>query len=70
MKSDTKAGWLARLARLVSRGEVTDAVADRLVAQALDCDLDEPESFVRVLLFLSDLHEQGREPQLSRRSTG
>ena|SRR5215212_10658163 len=36
--------------------------ADRLVTEALDTDLDEPEPFVRMLLILMD---NAREPRLN-----
>lgn len=49
---------------LTAPAELTDEDADRMVTEALDCELDEPEPFVKVLLFLSDLHEQGRAPEL------
>ncbi|HYL99720.1 MAG TPA: hypothetical protein VEZ90_12255 [Blastocatellia bacterium] len=45
--------------------ELTDEEADRMVTEALDCELDEPEPFVKILLFLNDLHDQGRGPELS-----
>ena len=47
------------------RVELTDEEADRMVTQALDCELPEPEPFVRILLFLFDLHLEGRGPELS-----
>ena len=39
----------------------TDEEADRLVTEALDTSLDEPEPFIRLLLLL---HDQGTEPRL------
>ncbi|HYM00114.1 MAG TPA: hypothetical protein VEZ90_14270, partial [Blastocatellia bacterium] len=47
------------------RAELSDQEADWMVTQALDCDLPAPEPFVRVLLFLFDLNEQARGPELS-----
>ena len=38
--------------------ELTDEEADRMVTQALDCELPEPEPFVKILVLLYDLHEQ------------
>lgn len=40
---------------------VTDEEADRLVTEALDTSLDEPEPFIRLLLLL---HDRGKEPRL------
>jgi hypothetical protein len=45
--------------------ELTDEEADRMVTEAMDCELPEPEPFVKMLLYLFDLHEQGRGPELS-----
>ncbi|MGH9827140.1 MAG: hypothetical protein ACREDR_28265 [Blastocatellia bacterium] len=47
------------------RVELTYEEADRMVTQALDCELPEPEPFVKILVFLYDLNEQGRGPELS-----
>ncbi|HKV38334.1 MAG TPA: hypothetical protein VJX67_03910 [Blastocatellia bacterium] len=54
----TERVWMERI-------ELTDEQADRVVTQALDCEVDEPEPLVKVLLFLFDLQEQGRGPELS-----
>jgi hypothetical protein len=37
--------------------KLTDEEADRMVTEALDCELPEPEPFVKMLLYLFDLHE-------------
>ncbi|HEY6328747.1 MAG TPA: hypothetical protein VI756_05380, partial [Blastocatellia bacterium] len=44
--------------------ELNEEEADRMVTEALDCDPPEPEPFVKMLLRLSDLHEQGLGPEL------
>ncbi|HYL98444.1 MAG TPA: hypothetical protein VEZ90_05770 [Blastocatellia bacterium] len=44
---------------------MTDEDADRMVTEALDCELRQPEPFVKILVLLFDLHEQGRVPELS-----
>ena len=36
-----------------------------MVTEAMDCELPEPEPFVKMLLHLSDLHEQGLGRELS-----
>ncbi|MGH9761732.1 MAG: hypothetical protein ACREAC_12965, partial [Blastocatellia bacterium] len=60
-----KDGRSANGFELTGRIELTDEEADQLVTQALDCELPEPEPFVRILVFLSDLNDQGRAPELS-----
>ena len=45
--------------------ELTIEAADRMVTEALDCEPDEPEPLVKLLLFLHDLHELGKAPELS-----
>ena len=45
--------------------ELTDEEADRMVTEAMDCDPPDPEPFVKMLLHLSDLHEQGQGRELS-----
>jgi len=45
--------------------ELTEEEADRMVTEAMDCDPPEPEPFVKMLLHLSDLHEQGLGRELS-----
>ena len=45
--------------------DLTEEEAGRMVTEAMDCGPPEPEPFVKMLLHLSDLHEQGLGRELS-----